>query len=255
MGSWNGSCLFSGLSIGWYQPVKAILMTCKGEVTGVGYCEADDLFVPTGLPITGIYNTYGTLEKIKDDRESQATWAFLKDKIKGIGKDYVQPANLEDLLKMVERGYAGWSYSSEEVQKLGLALVHEDVWVDTLKFAKSFKHWSDNTFEEFIEEKIARDEAFEKSYADEESPFREFGEVKIKSSLGLWKHPICGASRQDLIDYAVIKEFFRATGKKWDIQNNCGSQDDYWDLNSKYHNYVSEFSSKLYKEQCEECEV
>jgi hypothetical protein len=185
MGCWNGTCFLSNLSIRAGDRVKLQLLmpTCgqnsrdvfdldkydentdPREINGITYvCDDYEPFAPV---ITGEYNDYGSIEKVKEDGNLSFIKSFIKDleKKKEIlslqtvdkwigrnreskeakkGIDATIPIKINDIEKfidMVERGsivvkscYGGW-------RRLRFVMMHEDIYNESLKSVSKWKDW------------------------------------------------------------------------------------------------------------------
>lgn len=68
MGTWNGTCGLSNLSINCGEKIKLIILRKSNTISGyAGNCEPNDNYVPIAFPISGTYDDYGCIENIVRD--------------------------------------------------------------------------------------------------------------------------------------------------------------------------------------------
>ena len=99
MGSWNGTCFLSNVSIVHSDKIKLQLLLPNisqyksdtinvetytiekdtSDLNGLTYTQNE--FKPVGFPITGHYNDYGSIENIENDQALEILFQVIKDLI------------------------------------------------------------------------------------------------------------------------------------------------------------------------------
>ena len=261
MGSWNATCLLSGLSIRWESPTVAIFLATKSdsEIDPGGCCYPDEYWFPVGLPMKGTYSDYGIIEDVEEGRAIDVNMELLMDGVHGINDRYEEPKDIEGLMNMAERGYMGWKPYYD--YKVGIALVHAEVWDHTLDLVSKIEHWMGRSVLEWFNERV--DTTLER-YNDVQERMKKRGfddeindmqkEHEISNALDLWRMSATrGLTREEWTNYALIRYFLQMMGKKWDVQSNKGGQDHKWKEVSEYQKYTSNLAIRLQKDWDEEC--
>jgi len=113
MGSWNGTCMLSNLPIEVGDKIKLILLKDKFGLHELkrsgGYVYSDEIFKPVYLPISGVYDDYGCIEKIVEDSNYKLIEESLKKQLGDVitvGSKRFEDNNyvLKDIIKGIERG-------------------------------------------------------------------------------------------------------------------------------------------------------
>jgi hypothetical protein len=133
MGSWNATCGVSQLPIQAGDTVKAFLLIqheWNHELRGSGTVYNTEYFRPWFFPVTASYNSYGSIENIKNDWNSQymlkSFQRWLKDgKIKILDNEECEINSpeidefktLDDVFDCVERGAVLVNFKKSELNK------------------------------------------------------------------------------------------------------------------------------------------
>lgn len=129
MGSWNGTCALTNLSIFSDDRVVVMLLVKSGRPgePGGGYCARQAEWQPFHVPMRGVYDDYGAAELDASPDADAFCAAFQGDihagpKFRFYGRDCdLSDFNAEtpsSLLKSIERGVVQWStsvHSNEQV--------------------------------------------------------------------------------------------------------------------------------------------
>ena len=80
MGSWNGTCGVTQLSISSGDPIALFLLVQvdNEESHSQGFCHPTDIWSPIGPPVFGIYNDYGGIDQIEDTPNADQILATLR---------------------------------------------------------------------------------------------------------------------------------------------------------------------------------
>lgn len=151
MGSWNGTCGVTQLPIKYRDSVVVFPIKYNyGETKGGGFCHITDMYLPLTPPIHGVYNDYGRIEGI-DQEKSQSVMDMLlyqdEENVIQLPKDTYE--TLEDIVYVIERG---------KVKDVGLMMVHKGVYeeiIDEMGSRKMHYH-VDTTLKKAYQESIGR---------------------------------------------------------------------------------------------------
>lgn len=152
MGCWCETDSVTQLPINYGNKVRLFILVEQngidgGRVTGTasGTCYTDELWYPIGPAIQGKYDDYGSLEKIKKDHASEVILELLskdmsisKEEDDGDGSEETETSDLEELVKLVERGKAVYKTRVDSLygrtSRLGTFMVLEDVYQAMIKY-------------------------------------------------------------------------------------------------------------------------
>lgn len=144
MGSWDGTCMVSQLSIGYGDKIKVFLLQQSRSLVenGGGYTSCSPIYRAMCLPLTGIYNDYGCVENVEDDINSQVLIHCLPEIMSGVqitkrAKEYANNTREKELtafdkmmrfLLFVERdGVTKKNYLGEKLG-VGLVMIREEIY-------------------------------------------------------------------------------------------------------------------------------
>lgn len=161
MGSWNNHCLLSRFTITHGEIVKCIILIQSNGRDNI--CPAR-YWKPVGLPITGEYNDYGSVENIKDDFNAKFTFDLLKEKLmESTSVDvnsqchrFTPPTNMEEMIEQIERGYADYKGLGGKPQNISITMIHNDIWKMAVNLAGDSTTWTGKTMLQIIEENRAK---------------------------------------------------------------------------------------------------
>ena len=154
MGSWNGTCAVSQVSITSGTKVKAVIIKNNVQMPEAsGYCYNGGYASPFSFVIDGIYNDYGAMDSIEENKASELFKQYFVESL-SIGNlrvnadkysDYemfpdgnidYSKASTEDLIKVIERDRvfvndSYYNYKTERMEKawvnIGIMMVHKDI--------------------------------------------------------------------------------------------------------------------------------
>jgi hypothetical protein len=145
MGSWDGTCMVSQLPISYEDKIKVFLLQQVSSLAenGGGYTSCSPIYRAMSLPLTGIYDTYGCVEEVEDDINSQVLIHCLPGIVNGVqiterAKEYwsgtkkkEDPTDWDKLMQFllfVERdGVTKKNYQGEKVG-VGLVMIREEIY-------------------------------------------------------------------------------------------------------------------------------
>ena len=255
MGCFYVKCAFSGLSIYPEDAVRAIIVaTSPSKLSNRGYCYADDFWTPVGVPMAGLYNDYGSVDELfPDEALAKNEKLFLGNVIDA--KDNENIKDMYDVLNVASRGNGQIKIFGRD-SDLGLCLIHERVWNHVLQWSKTFKKCGDGTWydsmSKAVDEVTKKEDTLMEKIKEHagldfcEKTYRHLAKRQLENSMrnALFLGPTmdCGASKEELINFALINEFFSVVGKKWDVPCNQGSQDLSWEKCQEYYQYVADMA-------------
>ncbi len=154
MGSWNMTCGLSGLPIKYKDKAYAFILIAVEDKADISiYTHPKNSWHPVMLPFLGIYNEYGTLDKITEDENTEGILNYFNGKLpkqlivnEHSDKHLVNGKfkSIESLLKAIERrdvkhlGYMG------EYTNVSYMMVLKDVYDATIKM--SHEYFKGNAF-------------------------------------------------------------------------------------------------------------
>lgn len=114
MGSFNGTCFLTQMPIHYGDKIRLIFITknpTSPDYHDSGFCYSSDMYGAYGLPLKGIYNDYGSIDKI----EKTASVALLTDAFK---------AHCQDRPKAAGKG---WDREEFETSKIDLDYIFDKI--------------------------------------------------------------------------------------------------------------------------------
>ena len=215
MGSWNGTCGMSQLPIHSGDKVKLILLKKhpfnQDSMIGNGFCNSDDLFRPLYIPLEGTYNSYGSIEDIKDPNSQHLMFLFKK-----LDED-VEYSSLEEIVNDV---------STESIEDISFVLIHNDLYYKSIDLVKNkIINWEGNssTLEEFLKAFINRfislntkKEIFDSFYINK---------LPIMLRNNYFKNVTEFPEQKDFVEFLLFQDCLETGRKFWSPQSSAGSQD------------------------------
>lgn len=198
MGCWNETCMLSSLPIRYGDPVVVyFLAPFYSESICHNIYSCCDQYSPVGFALSGIYDDYGTIEKICDNEAASWTYRLL-DHLQKTGaiklseeadQKTAKLSNLSHYTKAAERGWLITS-SIKNKKPLSLIFMHEDLYKNILaEGVKRICYNSDKSFYEicitmadkYTAEKLDIERKKENNYAGILS-------LNLRDDLGFTRH-------------------------------------------------------------------
>lgn len=258
MGSWNSTCTISNLPIYSGEEVRTIIIyeAPFNNRLGGNYCYPTDLRFIFSLPFQAEYNSYGSIENIKENWYTNILQKTIKDKIlsnkikikvdkyEEIGDE---PYLIENFCNLIERGQVSINVDDAKYLKMNFILIKEDIYKDAI--AMVYKHFKDDRyskfflekedrikkiFEKLLEQKLAYFVRREIINVNEITDFYElfrygddiYGEVNKQEILEfMLKQENAKEILDDCLEMQRLYEFMRLTRKGFIEQAGGGSQD------------------------------
>lgn len=186
MGSWNGTCMVSGLPIVYGDSIVCLIIkqNTSGTWGSECYCYAEAQLV--SHPIYGEYNDYGGIQNIEDNPDNEELLEFLKKNLipseghsLGVDTDnqyrhFKKQETLEATLNdSIERGYAALKsfrpqYTKAENGEIAcimnnyvaapvtLTFIHREIWDHIMEDRKTKTTYTGETYSDFIMNKIKK---------------------------------------------------------------------------------------------------
>lgn len=146
MGLWNETCVISNLPIMADTPARLVLLVQSPNYheAHAGYTEGHSLWTPWSLPLPGVYDGYGRIEKV----DSASAWnvklilgRLQEDGVEKPGHEFEQDQRIEDVVadptlalgliqNLVHRGRLSIrvSVNRDEIMPAGMCFIREDVY-------------------------------------------------------------------------------------------------------------------------------
>lgn len=251
MGSWNGTCGVSKMSIRYGDRVKLILLKptehYRNISTGSGFCNVSDMYTPICLPITGEYNDYGCIENIEDRPE---LFDLIIKALRITDKN-----DIEDIITGI---------SNNELENISFMLVLESVYNMMVDINKEIPHRYDNTDYTIemhrndsvdilikytidynkilndIDNGIYKPLEFDKDYYNNDHYYRILPSVIRK----LNDSDMLKAIKKDIVDFMIFNEAISDARMFWSPQSGGGSQD----LTYEYQIEIGKLAERLRQE-------
>lgn len=160
MGCWNGTCMLTHLPIMGGDPVVAFLIeVSSAAASGGAPCYSTDRGAPLTLAIKGVYDDYGSIEKIEPESEALAMSFLNLDKLSAANadeKDAWDRVDFESLQSICSQGAergnlrVACSYQ-EKANEAGLALMHRGAFEAAVEAAGKLKDWHSVSARERVE--------------------------------------------------------------------------------------------------------
>ena len=227
MGSWNGTCGMSQLPIHSGDKVKLILLKkhpfTKSSMIGNGFCNSDDLFRPLYIPLEGTYNSYGSIEDIKDPNSQHLMFLFKK-----LDED-VEYSSLEEIVNDASTG---------SIEDISFVLIHNDLYYKSIDLVKNkIINWEgkSSTLEEFLKAFINRfislntkKEIFDSFYINK---------LPIMLRNNYFKNVIEFPEQKDFVEFLLFQDCLETGRKFWSPQSSAGSQDSNYEVSKMIGQY------------------
>lgn len=91
MGCFSATCILSSLPIEWQTPVRFIALA-RDPLRGTGFiCSVNDVWAPITPAIKGVYNDYGSIEKLEEGPVTQGFFRVLNERAieRGVGENSI----------------------------------------------------------------------------------------------------------------------------------------------------------------------
>jgi hypothetical protein len=149
MGSWNGTCALSQMPIVHGEKVVLfpLVKSPSAENGGGGYCYSTNQYSPMTIPLFGVFDDYGGIEKIDKNKEYVYNLFKLFEEKKMFKKDEYE----YDRQVSINSSFTGTIQSIEELvdvylrepvyQGTGYMLIHQNIYqkvVDEIGLRKSY---------------------------------------------------------------------------------------------------------------------
>lgn len=138
MGCWNETCMLSGLPIRMGDPV-IVYFLAPSRRAGHNIYNCHDLYSPIGFGINGIYDDYGRVEEIKNNKAAIWTYKLLQHltktyRIKLSEKADEETVKLSNLFEYIKAAERGWLTLSEQKEKstIPLTFIHAGLYKQIL---------------------------------------------------------------------------------------------------------------------------
>jgi hypothetical protein len=287
MGCWNGTCMISNLPIMGGEDVKLVILK-KNKYSDVNiensssYTYGTDILMPLFLPINGKYNSYGAVEDIVEDWNSDLIMKTLKEMLGGTIKYDIDTINenwtLKDVIDGIERGGCRkpLRYLNQKTDKwtpanLSFTLIRKDVWDVAVKMSLQHRgYWniipdkegfyitgeeySNYTYDALIgtsPSKRRNNKACNRFFNYSEKSvvktfYLDYLDTIIKDSEKT------AAFKKDSIELDMVNTTMEVLRKSWMIQPGSGSQNTDFKLNGHFYKQISEIALEICKEYDEE---
>lgn len=119
MGCWNGTCAVSNLAITYGDPCRLIIIEEKPYgYSGGGFCYSTDAWYPRVMPIKGIYDDYGSIERFELNDFHEISFEQFKEdwvdpppnEVHAKEEMYLDKLSWEGIIGAIERGLAMVTY-------------------------------------------------------------------------------------------------------------------------------------------------
>lgn len=138
MGCWNETCGVTQLPILAGDKVRLFVLRGGGPTRreGGGTCYINDIWSPIGPPISGVYNDYGGIEEVVQDKAAEMLFEAIKqnwpkdtiEESRGETIKSLEDMELSDALHYIERDYIKLKGYQGEDEKLGVMFMLEEVY-------------------------------------------------------------------------------------------------------------------------------